>query len=239
MSDWDAWAGLALPMAAAILFFLGGSARHDRVSREGGTIFFGESLMHRGYALVAILARGAARMGVSPAALSWISLLFGAGAGLLAAQFRLGFAAWALAVSGLLDGLDGAVARLAGSASQAGAVLDSALDRYVEFFLYAGLFYSFHPSLFRESVVLLALFGSFMVTYSTAKAEALGVTPPRGWMKRAERLVWLILGACASSAARLLGEPSASVMVFFVGVVAVAANISAIIRLRALMRSVR
>jgi len=44
-------------------------------------------------------------------------------------------------------------------------------------------------------LALAASAGAVMVSYSTAKAEALGVDPPRGLMRRQERAVYLVLGA--------------------------------------------
>jgi len=238
MSSGDTWAGLALPLIAAGLLVVaarpGSQPSFARVTREGGTAFLNERLMQRGYAWVDRLAAGAVKIGVGADAVSWLSLVLGLGAGLLAARGWLGGAAWALALSGLGDGVDGAIARRQNTISKAGAVLDSALDRYVEFFFFGGLLYFFRGSAASQLVVMLALFGGFMVTYSTAKAEALQIAPPRGWMKRPERMVWLIGGAALAAAAPLVGLSPAPVMVSVVAIIAVFAHASAFRRLRAL-----
>jgi CDP-diacylglycerol--glycerol-3-phosphate 3-phosphatidyltransferase len=242
MTSLDAWAGLALPAAGGLLLLLaaglGPGRRHARVTREGGTAFLGESLMHRGYAGIDGLARAALRLGWGANTVSWLSLLLGLAAGFGLAGGRFGLAAWLLALSGLGDGMDGAMARLQGTASRRGAVLDSALDRYVEFFCFAGLGWFFRESAALQLLVLAALFGSFMVTYSTAKAEALQVAPPRGWMKRAERMVWLTGGAAVAAALPLAGYSGRPVLVAVLAIIALFANLSAIIRLRALGRAV-
>ncbi len=239
----DAIAGLALIAGSALLLATAAlkspGARHARVSKEGGSAFLGERLMHLGYGWIDILARGCARLGLSAATLSWLSLVLGAVSGALAGAGLPGSAAWALALSGLGDGLDGAVARIQGTASRGGAVLDSALDRYVEFFLFAGLLWFFRHESIAQLVVVTALFGGFMVTYSTAKAEALQTRPPRGWMKRAERLVWLAGGFAVASAAGLAGWSPAPVLLTVCAIIALFANVSAILRLRALARAVR
>ncbi|MCC6416108.1 MAG: CDP-alcohol phosphatidyltransferase family protein [Opitutaceae bacterium] len=238
----DTLAGLALIAGALILLLISAlkapATRHARVTREGGTAFLGEKLMHLGYGWIDGLARGCARAGFSAATVSWLSLALGLLAGVLAACGRPGAAAWALTLSGLGDALDGAIARLQGTASRGGAVLDSALDRYVEFFLYAGLLYFFRAQSFAQLLAIIALFGGFMVTYSTAKAEALQVKPPRGWMKRAERLVWLTGGCAAAAGAGVFGLGPAPVLIGVCAVIAVFANLSAIVRLRALCQSV-
>jgi CDP-diacylglycerol--glycerol-3-phosphate 3-phosphatidyltransferase len=238
MSSADTWVGLALPLVTAGLLVIaarpGSQPNFARVTKEGGTAFLSERLMQRGYAWVDRLAAGAAKIGLSANAVSWLSLALGLVAGILAAQGWLGGAAWTLALSGLGDGIDGAIARRQHTVSKAGAVLDSALDRYVEFFFFGGLLYFFRGSAVCQLLVMLSLFGGFMVTYSTAKAEALQITPPRGWMKRSERMVWLIGGAAVAAAAPLGGLSPAPIMLSVVGLIAVFAHVSALRRLCAL-----
>jgi CDP-diacylglycerol--glycerol-3-phosphate 3-phosphatidyltransferase len=93
-----------------------------------------------------------------------------------------------------LDSLDGALARLQGSASRFGAFLDSVLDRYVEIFFFAGLswHYAQAPDHWGVFGALLAIGGSLMVSYCRARAEGLGVACKVGYLQRPERL--LILG---------------------------------------------
>jgi len=241
MNSPDSLAGVGLIACALILLVIAvlkaPGARHARVTREGGTAFLGERLMHLGYGWIHALAGSCARAGLGATTVSWLSVALGLVAGVLVALGRPGAAAWALALSGLGDGLDGAIARLEGTASRGGAVLDSALDRYVEFFLFAGLLFFFRGEPTIQLVVVTALFGGFMVTYSTAKAEALQVKPPRGWMKRAERLVWLTGGCALAASVGLLGLGAAPVLISVCSVIAVFANLSAIVRLQALCRS--
>ena len=209
-------------------------AESPRVTREGGTAFLPAALMHRAYALAAPLVALCIRGHVSAASLSWLSLAFGLAAGLAVGLGLPGMAAVLLALSGLGDLLDGAVARATGTASPQGAALDSALDRYVEFALHAGLLAAVRPHLALQLLVLASLFGSMLVTYSTAKAEALRVAPPRGWMKRAERLVWLGAGLVAAALAPLAGYSATLPLAAAVAMIAVFANLSAALRLRAL-----
>ena len=242
MNSPDTLAGIALIAGVLTLLLIATlkapGARHARVSREGGTAFLGERLMHLGYGWIDSLAGLCARVGLGATTVSWLSLALGLVAGVLLALGWPGAAAWALTLSGLGDGIDGAIARLQGTASRGGAVLDSALDRYVEFFLFAGLLFFFRGEPPEQLVVVTALFGGFMVTYSTAKAEALQVKPPRGWMKRAERLVWLTGGCALAASVGLFGIAPAPILIGVCAVIAVFANLSAIVRLRALCRSV-
>lgn len=241
MTALDAWAGLALPVVCGLLLLLAAlqapEQRHARVTREQGTAFLGEKFMHWGYVWIDRLAGLALRLGLGATAVSWLSLLLGLAAGLALARGHFGAAAWLLTLSGIGDGMDGAMAHRQGATSHSGAVLDSALDRYVEFFWFAGLLWFFRGNGALQLLTITTLFGSFMITYSTAKAEALQVTPPRGWMKRAERMVWLIGGAALSSALPLAGYSGRPVLVGSLAVIAVFANLSAVLRLHALSRS--
>jgi phosphatidylglycerophosphate synthase len=234
----DSMLGAALPMFALALTGLAAwrapGIEHARVNREGGSVFLSQRIMQCGYTWIDQLANLAIRCRLSATTVSWLSLLFGAGAGILAGCSSLGAAAWGLTMSGLCDGLDGAIARRTNTTSRWGAVLDSTLDRYVEFFFCLGLLAHFSDQLGAQLVVAAALCGGFMVTYSTAKAEALGIQPPRGWMKRSERVVWFTGGAALAAAARLVGLAPSPLLLATVGTIALFSHLSAWRRLRAL-----
>jgi CDP-diacylglycerol---glycerol-3-phosphate 3-phosphatidyltransferase len=169
---------------------------------------------------------------------------FLAGGFLAAGHF--GFGAIFATISGLLDSLDGMVARISGVASDAGEVLDAAVDRYVEFFFLSGLVIYYREILVLQVLSLLALLGSFMVSYSTAKAEALQINAPKGSMRRPERAVYLTLGAALSAVTipwletyRELSIPIGYPMVMALGLVALVANVSAIERFWAIAKAIR
>jgi CDP-diacylglycerol--glycerol-3-phosphate 3-phosphatidyltransferase len=159
---------------------------------------------------------------------------------------HFGFAAIFATISGLLDSVDGMVARMSGVASDAGEILDAVIDRYVEFFFLSALVIYYREIPILQAAALLALLGSFMVTYSTTKAEALGLMPPRGSMRRPERAVYLTLGATLSTVSiPLLETPAESSnpigypMAVALVLVAVAANISSIRRFWSIAKAVR
>jgi CDP-diacylglycerol--glycerol-3-phosphate 3-phosphatidyltransferase len=95
-----------------------------------------------------------------------------------------------------LDMLDGALARLARMVTPFGAFFDSTLDRTVEGVLLAAIAYRF--SLDGRNVTVgitvLALLGSLLVSYTRARAEALGLECKVGLASRAERVVLLSVG---------------------------------------------
>lgn len=107
---------------------------------------------------------------------------------------RLG--ALVLIVGSLGDLVDGMLARATDQTSPFGAFFDSTLDRIGEGAVLAALAYRFaidgRPML--VAIVVLALLGSLLVSYTRARAEALGIDCAVGLMGRAERLVLMIAG---------------------------------------------
>ena len=96
-----------------------------------------------------------------------------------------------LLLSGILDTLDGTVARLGERDSKFGATLDSTLDRYVEMFVFMGIIYHFKDSpMFYWA--FLALMGSLMVSYVRARAQSLGIHKLVGLVQRFERFMILV-----------------------------------------------
>jgi phosphatidylinositol phosphate synthase len=125
---------------------------------------------------------------------------------------------------GLCDSIDGHLARFTGNASRFGAMFDSAMDRYSEFAMFFGIlayFVSIRDYL-TSGGAFLALCGSIMVSYSRARAESLGFESKAGLMQRAERVVFLGLGALLLPLAFKLA----------IWLVAIFANITALQRIR-------
>jgi archaetidylinositol phosphate synthase len=98
--------------------------------------------------------------------------------------------------SGLLDALDGALARLYGEATNFGGFFDSLLDRYADTVIICGIILG---GLTEVSWGLAALIGSLLVSYARARAEAAGVKMESvGLAERAERLLLLALASFLS-----------------------------------------
>jgi archaetidylinositol phosphate synthase len=93
--------------------------------------------------------------------------------------------------SGLLDALDGALARQYGEATKFGGFFDSLLDRYADSIILCGIILG---ELTEVSWGLAALIGSLLVSYARSRAEAAGVKMESvGLFERAERIVLLAL----------------------------------------------
>jgi CDP-diacylglycerol--glycerol-3-phosphate 3-phosphatidyltransferase len=146
------------------------------------------------------------RTGVHPNILSFAGLVLSGGSGLLYSQGRFFWAAWMVLLAGICDTLDGQIARQAKKNSPFGAFFDSTLDRYSDMFLFIGLAYSSSPSEAQAQAspwtvvaIVLAIAGSFMVSYTRARAEGLGLQCKAGMMQRPERITLLILGSLLGS----------------------------------------
>jgi CDP-diacylglycerol--glycerol-3-phosphate 3-phosphatidyltransferase len=105
-------------------------------------------------------------------------------------------AAVVFVVGSLLDILDGALARAGGKATPFGAFLDSTTDRVSEGFMLTAiaLVLSRHGHNVFVAITVLAVAGSFLVSYTRAKAEALGLRGDVGIGSRAERVVVITAG---------------------------------------------
>jgi phosphatidylglycerophosphate synthase len=142
---------------------------------------------------------------VSPNLITAVSLLLCGITGLAAGTGLLAAAVWLYPVAGILDVLDGRLARLGGKQTAAGALFDSVSDRWGELFVFAGYAWLLH-----DTPWLLAVFGAFgasmMVSYTRARAEGLGLELSGGMMQRAERIL-LVTGG--TFGAVLYGEVDA------------------------------
>ena len=139
---------------------------------------------------------------VDPNALTWISLIFAILAGVFfyfsspeqeLNNFFLCFAVLFVLLNGLLDAIDGKVAKLAHKTSKRGDFLDHAVDRYADVFIVGGLALS--PWLRAHPYIgLLAIVGMLLTSYMGTQAQAIGYKRDySGLLGRADRLVLLMI----------------------------------------------
>jgi CDP-diacylglycerol--glycerol-3-phosphate 3-phosphatidyltransferase len=105
-------------------------------------------------------------------------------------------AGWLMAVTAFFDVVDGQVARRTGRSTVFGAFYDSTLDRVADGALMSGLtvFYAtspIHHNIYMVVVCLVGIVGTFLVSYTRARAESLGIDAKVGVMQRPERIVLL------------------------------------------------
>lgn len=142
------------------------------------------------------------RTGISANAVTVLGLLIQAAAAALILQGRLLAAGLVSIVAAICDGLDGAIAKAKGTTGKLGALYDSTTDRLADalYFLPLAWLYGVAPdtagrrSALVAGLALVALVGSFLVSYVRARAEGLGFDAKVGIAERAERMIVIILG---------------------------------------------
>lgn len=144
-----------------------------------------------------VVGRLLGRSGITPNMLTLIGLALTL---VVTATLATGHLLWGGALvllTSVFDMFDGALARATKRNSTFGAFLDSTMDRYSEALIFLGLllYYQRVPATHYElSFVYLTIVGSLMVSYTRARAEALGVECKVGLLARPERVILLSLG---------------------------------------------
>jgi len=174
-------------------------------------VFLSEKNRARYFRLVTPIGNLLGRMGVHPHVLSILGLFLSLVAAILFGNGLFFWAAWVVVLAGICDTLDGQIARQTKKNTRFGSFMDSTLDRYGDMLLLIGLAYWFsggrtllafqgrlgqgHASPWTVILILVAIVGAFMVSYTKARAEGLGIECRVGLMQRPERMVLLIIGS--------------------------------------------
>ncbi len=138
------------------------------------------------------------KLGLSPNQVSILGIAFALLSAITYWQWKLNpllliLAPLLMLASGLLDALDGALARIYGDATSFGGFLDSLLDRYADAAIICGIILG---GLTNIKWGLAALIGSLLVSYARARAEAAGAKMESvGLAERPERLILLALAS--------------------------------------------
>ncbi|OGC77149.1 MAG: hypothetical protein A2Z27_00460 [candidate division Zixibacteria bacterium RBG_16_50_21] len=131
-------------------------------------------------------------------------------------------------LTGVCDILDGRLARATNKTSKYGALIDSTIDRYSEVIIFLGIATYFRSeNSYVHALIILAIAGSFLVSYTRARAEGLGIDCKIGILQRPERMTFLAAGG-------ILGEIPYTdhfMMIFFLWVIAILANVTVIQRI--------
>ncbi|HMF87404.1 MAG TPA: CDP-alcohol phosphatidyltransferase family protein [Gemmatimonadaceae bacterium] len=137
-----------------------------------------------------------ARHNVSPNAITTVGTLLTVAAGVVYGTGHIMTAGWLMGLTAFFDVMDGEVARRTGRSTVFGAFYDSTLDRVADGALMAGLtvFYAtnaIHHNIYMVVVCLVGMIATFVVSYTRARAESLGIDAKVGVMQRPERIVLL------------------------------------------------
>jgi CDP-diacylglycerol--glycerol-3-phosphate 3-phosphatidyltransferase len=133
------------------------------------------------------------RIGVTADHVTIFGLVVAAATGALIATGHFVIAIFVGTFGCLMDTLDGAVAKAAGTSSKRGAFFDSVTDRVADMFVFGGLAWYFaagsghDPKMAVLPLVILGVANT--ISYERAKAESLGYDAKGGLMERAERLI--------------------------------------------------
>jgi CDP-diacylglycerol--glycerol-3-phosphate 3-phosphatidyltransferase len=146
--------------------------------------------------LIDPVAEGLVRYDVHPNTITTVGTLCTIAGGVLYGLGQIRAGGWLLGLTALFDVLDGMVARRTERSSVFGAFYDSTLDRVADGFVMGGLavFFATRPEWWGVPMVgvsVLALMGSFVTSYTRARAEALGIDAHVGILQRPERVVLL------------------------------------------------
>lgn len=143
------------------------------------------------------LARRLSATRIQPNQLTLLGVALTALSGLLFAQLANRWAAVALIAAGACDTMDGALARSRGETNPFGAIYDSTLDRYSDFFLFLGIAIGALRDLRPErfGLALVVTVGALLTSYVRARAECYIERCDVGFTERPERLVTVIIGA--------------------------------------------
>src|SRR5437016_2229549 len=130
-------------------------------------------------------------LNVAAAALIWEHLLFLGGV--------------AFIIGSIMDTLDGRYSRMSGKGTPFGAFLDSTLDRIEEGIVLTAVagYFALAGDRFATAAVVVAVLASLMVSYTRARAEALGVECKVGIATRPVRVVILSIGLVFAKGASL------------------------------------
>lgn len=175
------------------------SASHSGAQKlRRGDSLLSARVKEAGRAFLAPVVRLAVRLHLTANTVTVIGFLMVVAASILVATGNLLPGAAVLTAGSLLDAVDGALARATGGTTAFGGFLDSTLDRAAEAVLFGGvatyyLLAAPDPTL-PVLLAMVALTGSFLVSYTRARAEGLGLTAEVGLAPRVERLVLAIGG---------------------------------------------
>ena len=186
---------LTAAVASMPIYAVTSSGRDDPLDMEDrGSFVLGGFVRRWFYWFLQPVERLSLALRISPTAFNLMGVFFGIAAGYLFATGRVNLGGWAVLMGGAADVLDGRIARAQGLEGPRGAFLDSTLDRFAEVGAFAGLAVYFQDSALPIVIVVMALSGSLLVSYTRARGESQGIICKVGIMQRAERLLLVGFG---------------------------------------------
>ncbi len=191
-----------LPALIPLSYFLVGLAMYSGLcllgrrparseNRERGNFF--DFFIHYFVWVIGPIERFVVALRLTPNQVTFLALLCCAASAVSIGTGHMATAGWLYVAAGMLDVLDGRVARATNQASRAGAFVDSVTDRWGELLVFSGFAWFLRHSPWLLAVML-ATTGSVMVSYARARAEGLGIELGDGIMQRSERMTIVSIG---------------------------------------------
>jgi phosphatidylglycerophosphate synthase len=180
---------------------------------------------------------------IPPTAITTLSALMGLGAGVATAAGRFALGGWLFIFSGMLDAMDGRLARERQQVTPWGAAIDSILDRLSDMAVLIGLSWYYRSS-WVLLMCLVSMNGTALVPYIRARGESLGVTVKDGLAQRVERVLYLGLGVALSPILEAIFFPQDPHPMHWLAVVALVAmaittNFTAVQRFTIVIRALK
>ena len=144
--------------------------------------------------VVVPIGKALAKVGITPSMITVAGLLVTVVGAVLISQDQLVAGALVASFGSILDIIDGPLARVTGSVSLRGALLDTMADRLGEAAIWVGLVYHVGNEPRLATLAVVALCAAMLVPYVRSKAEGWGAEGKGGLMGRAERLIVMMLG---------------------------------------------
>ena len=184
------------------------------------------------YTLTRPIVDGLIRWGIQPNTITTVGTLLVVASAVAFGAGRVRLGGLLYLVSGIVDTLDGAVARARGQVTRFGAFYDSTLDRVGDGATFMGIavFYVLaapETVAHRELAIIIsmvAIIATLLVSYARARAEGLGIDCKVGLVQRAERIVGLGVPTV------LIGAGPAGLLLFWIVAVLAFASVITVVQ---------
>jgi len=189
----------------------------------------GDKFVQGYFKIVEPIGEWLTKTGIHPNTVTWIGLFFTLIAAYLFGHGSFFWGGVLLVVAGTCDVLDGYVARKTDRKSKFGAFFDSTIDRYSDIFVFLGIAVYF-DQLYTYVLIILAITGTLLTSYTRARAGALKIDCKVGLMQRPERVTYIAGAAIADGILGSLFSMEHFLIIIVLLMVAIVSNITVLQR---------
>lgn len=182
---------LLLSTYIIFLFVYRGRQKDKAIPEYSHKTFIGEFTREYGYWVTYPFMYVFIKLKLTPNTLTLVSPFIVLISGYFYAIGDFASAGWIFIAGGILDMLDGRLARTTNQITKEGAYLDSNIDRYSDGIIFGAIAVYFRNNLFMLIVTILSILGTEVTSYAKARGEINGIVTKIGLMQRTERVVLL------------------------------------------------